>query len=162
MNLLDIFILICLIMGGRDGYKDGLIQIVTELTGFIGGAFLAIIYAPSLANYTFSKFGLNLVVGNFVIFFVIWGLVILCMTTIGKVATKILSVPILGTINQIAGFILGALKGLLISIPFLVLISYFHPTLLNSSTIIRPFQKVLYQATHHFFGQYDTELNNQI
>jgi membrane protein required for colicin V production len=159
MNLLDIFILICIIMGGRDGYKSGLIEIVTELAGFIGGAFLAIIYAPSVAEYLFTKFAINLTVGSFVVFFLIWGAVILVMTTIGKVATKILGLPIIGTVNQIAGFVLGAAKGLLISIPFLVLISYFHPELMNNSACARPFQKILVQISHHFFNEYDTGLS---
>ncbi len=162
MNLLDIFILICIVMSGRDGYKSGIISMITELAGFIGGAFLGIIYAPTLAEYIYTKFGLNLTVGNFIVFFSIWGLVILLMTAFGKLATKILAFPIIGTLNQVTGFVLGAVKGLLISIPFLVLISYYHPELIDRSACVRPFQKVLYTLSHHFFNEYDTSLSPEL
>jgi membrane protein required for colicin V production len=151
MSLIDIFLVICVLLSGKSGYKHGFVQILTDILAFAGGAFLGVMYAPQLAELIISKVSVSVPVASVVSFFIIWGAVFLIMTAVGKLAQKVVGMPVIGTINKLIGFMVGALKGMVISIPFLILISYYKPTLITQSVLVKPFQKILYQLSTHFF-----------
>lgn len=119
MSVLDIVILVFLGIGAYSGYKKGLLLELVSLSAF----FIAIIAGIKLLDS-----GVRLLAGilpgyenvlPFVVFILIFLVIILVLNAIGKTVKKILDMTLLGSIDDLAGSLLGILKwSLVISIFF--------------------------------------------
>lgn len=119
MNILDIIILVCLIIGAYSGFKKGLLQELVSLSAF----FIAIIVGLKLLDA-----GVSLVSGliegydkvlPFVVFIVIFLVIVLILNLLGKAVKQVLDLTLLGSLDDLAGAVLGVFKwGIVISILF--------------------------------------------
>lgn len=121
MNLIDVFIGVILLLGFYSGFRKGLIVELTSLLGLILGVFGA--YYISKHHGLFIGQWLEwddeyLRITTFLLSFI---LIIIMVSLIGKLITKLMDIVALGTINQILGGLFGFLKfALLISILLLL------------------------------------------
>lgn len=110
MNTIDIVILVFLLIGAYTGYRRGLLMEIISLSGF----FIAIIAGIKLLDWGIV-FLSNYIIGYdhllpilaFAIIFI--GLIIL-ITYLGKTIKKILDMTLLGSLDDIAGAVMSAVK----------------------------------------------------
>lgn len=110
MNLVDVFIGVILLLGFYNGFRKGLIVELTSLLGLILGIFGA---------YYISKYH-GLYIGQWLdwgdeylritTFLVSFLLIVIIVSLIGKLITKLMDVVALGLINKVLGGLFGLLK----------------------------------------------------
>ena len=136
MNILDIVIIIPLVFGAFKGFRKGLLMELVSLLSLL----LAVV-----SSFYFMQQGVVLLspylgddnsllpVFSFVIIFIV---VLMGVFYLGKILKKILDVTLLGSIDDVAGAILGLLKwGLVFSLFLWLLIRegfFFQKNLLKS------------------------------
>jgi membrane protein required for colicin V production len=113
MNVLDIFILIILLIGGLNGLRQGFVKAFANLVGWIFalivGAKYATILAPSMVSLSKDP-----VVQKIAAFAFIVLLIVVLTWIVTAFLNKILKSLKLGPVNRLAGGAFGSLKGLLI------------------------------------------------
>ena len=120
MNVFDIIIAALLLFGLVRGIMKGLFIEVASLVALIAGVYGAIHFSYFVSNFlkeyvSFKQEYISL--ASFAITFVI---IIVAITLLGKVLTKIADFASLGIINKILGGVFGVLKiGLILSIIFI-------------------------------------------
>ena len=134
MNYVDIFISIFLIYGFIKGLYKGFIVEIASVIGLLLGIYLATQYSGDLSNYLISKQFISwkedyvIILSNVILFI----LTILIVSTLGKVATKLVKLVALGLFNKILGSVFGLLKNILI----LVIVIFVFNLANNSLKII--------------------------
>ena len=120
MNVFDIIIAALLLFGLVRGIMKGLFIEVASLVALIAGVYGAIHFSYFTSNFlkeyvSFQQEYISL--ASFAITFVV---IIVAITLLGKVLTKIANFASLGIINKILGGVFGVLKvGLILSIIFI-------------------------------------------
>jgi membrane protein required for colicin V production len=121
MNLIDVFIGVILLLGFYSGFKRGLIVELTSLLGLILGIFGAYYISKHYGLYIGQWLDWDAEYLRITTFLVSFILIIIVVSLIGKLMTKLLDVVALGTINKILGGVFGLLKfALLISVLLLL------------------------------------------
>ncbi|UXP33699.1 CvpA family protein [Reichenbachiella agarivorans] len=125
LNVIDIVILVFLVVGAIMGFRKGLLMEIISISAF----FIAIILGIRLIDWgvmVLSDFidgyeGLLPVISFAVIFIII----IIALHLLGKVLKKLLDLTLLGSLDDIAGSLLGIVKwALFISIFFWIYHSF--------------------------------------
>lgn len=111
MNFLDLILAIPLGWLIFKGYRRGLIFELSSLAGITLGSMLAVRFARLFAEWVgFS--GQNAFIISFFVLFVV---VLLLSLALGKLAERFVKLVHVGFLNNLAGAILGLLKGLCIT-----------------------------------------------
>ncbi|ESK40152.1 hypothetical protein P256_00592 [Acinetobacter nectaris CIP 110549] len=113
MNILDVIVVIVVVLGGINGLRQGLIQALANLVGWVLALFMGAKYANDLAPMM-SGLSHDLVVQKIAGFaFVV--LVVMALTwLVSAILNKLLKSLKLGPLNRLAGGILGCLKSLFV------------------------------------------------
>ncbi len=176
MSVIDIVILVFLSIGIYSGYKKGLLLEIISLSAF----FIAIIFGIKLMDWGISMLSQYIegydVFLPFIVFVFIFIAIVLVMNMLGKAVKKVLDMTLLGSIDDIAGAILGIVKwALILSIFFWLFesfaggfdedtiadsylykpISKFAPNLLNLVSGIFPFIQEFFENSKEFVKQQD-------
>jgi membrane protein required for colicin V production len=110
LNTLDIIITVFLLFGAYHGFKKGFLLEIISLLAFV----LAIIGGFKLLHTGMElldrHFDINGNLLPFVAFIAIFILIVVGMNLLGKLLKKVLDLTLLGSVDNIAGLILGALK----------------------------------------------------
>jgi membrane protein required for colicin V production len=151
MNLLDIIILICLILALIHGIIKGFISQAISLISIIVGVWAAshfsdLVYQWLAAHITGSEQTLK--IAAFAIIFVI---VIVALTLIGKLLEKVIELIMLGWLNRLLGGVFAVAKWLLIMGVITIGFNYLNETfnLVTSETLA---QSQLYQMLNDIAG----------
>jgi membrane protein required for colicin V production len=110
LNTLDIIILVPLLFGAYHGFKKGFLMEIVSLLAFvlaIIGGFKLLHTGMELLDQHFDING-NLL--PYVAFIVIFILIVIGLNMLGKMIKKALDMTLLGSVDNIAGLILGTLK----------------------------------------------------
>jgi len=147
MNPFDIFILIVLIYCIVRGYFKGIILEISTILGVICGLYASFMYHEVMAqqlkrflqsssraqsilpDWLLSESSLNLV--SFALIFL---LIILCVTNLGRLIKYLMKITFLGWIDRSFGVCFGFIKGVLIVSVALIVFSAFLP---RQSTLIK-------------------------
>ena len=109
MSAFDIIVIFLALALGIKGLMRGFVKETCGLIALIGGIYLASSYAPSVASIA-QEFGMSpttsSVIGFLVLFVAFW----LGVTYIAALLSKGLSLSGLGSVNNLLGFVAGALK----------------------------------------------------
>lgn len=123
MNYLDIILLILLLLSAFNGFKNGFVEELAGLVALILGIWAAIKFSAVLGVYLTDTFQLEGKYVNIIAFIGIFIFVIILINIIGALISNLLKAIRLNFINRLAGFLFGALKGILILSVFLVVIN---------------------------------------
>jgi len=122
VNLLDIIIAILLLLGAIRGFQKGFFHEVATFLGLVAGVVVAIVSARMVGDATEHLFDWNVEIVKGVVFVVMFILILTIVQLLGSLLTSIFKALMLGFINKLAGFAVGALKwALLLSIFFMVI-----------------------------------------
>ncbi|MCD8421786.1 CvpA family protein [Tenacibaculum finnmarkense] len=120
MNIFDIIIAVLLIFGFVRGILKGLFVEVASLVALIAGVYGAMHFSYFISDWLASSvswdekyISLTAFAGTFIV-------IIIVISLLGKVLTKVADFASLGILNKILGGIFGALKiGLILSVVFI-------------------------------------------
>lgn len=110
MNYLDIIILIPMAFGAYKGFQKGLLMEIVTLIAFILATVLAFKLLEQGMLVLEPYIGKNESVLPLFSFIIIFALVMVLVLFVGKASKKILDVVLIGTFDNLAGAIVGALK----------------------------------------------------
>ncbi|HAJ99277.1 MAG TPA: hypothetical protein DCM62_04560 [Bacteroidales bacterium] len=129
MNLIDIFILLCVIFGAYKGFKRGFLVEVAILIGLVFGIFLAAIGTDVLARILSGLVNWNLVLLRIIAFLTIFVIVMVIIIFVAKIIGHALKAVHLNLVNRIAGVVAGAAKmGLILSV-LMIFVNSLNPTI---------------------------------
>ncbi|MBE7633235.1 CvpA family protein [Tenacibaculum finnmarkense genomovar finnmarkense] len=120
MNIFDIIIAVLLIFGFVRGILKGLFVEVASLVALIAGVYGAMHFSYFISDWLASSvswdekyISLTAFAGTFIV-------IIIVISLLGKVLTKVADFASLGILNKILGGVFGALKiGLILSVAFI-------------------------------------------
>jgi membrane protein required for colicin V production len=149
MNIFDIVIAALLIFGFVRGVIKGLFVEVASLAALIGGVYGAIHFSYFIGDFlkeavSWSQEYISLAAfaGTFII-------IIVTISLLGKMLTKLADFAALGIINKILGGVFGAIKiGLILSVVFIFFgkmndtIPFVKKETLNESILYAPVKKI--------------------
>jgi membrane protein required for colicin V production len=150
MNIFDIVIAALLIFGFVRGVMKGLFVEVASLVALIAGVYGAIHFSYFIGDFLKESVSwseeyvsLTAFAGTFII-------IIIVISLLGKVLTKLADFASLGIINKILGGVFGALKiGLILSVVFIFFgkinntIPFIKKKTLEESILYKPVKKVV-------------------
>tara|TARA_R110002051_G_scaffold71624_5_gene129398 strand:+ start:37636 stop:38160 length:525 start_codon:yes stop_codon:yes gene_type:complete len=110
MGLLDIILGIPLIWGLWKGYKNGLFMEIASIVALVAGIFGAIHFSYITGNYLSNHLNWDERNMSIIAFIITLILIIIIVSLIGKLLTKVANFAMLGLLNKIAGGIFGILK----------------------------------------------------
>jgi membrane protein required for colicin V production len=149
MNVLDIVIAVCLLVGFVRGIMKGLFIEVASLVALIGGIWGSIHFSYFVADFlkeSVSWSEKNISLAAFAITFVI---IIIAVGLLGKFLTKLADLAALGMVNKILGGVFGLVKiGLVLSIVFTFFdrmnssISFIDNETLDESILYEPLKSI--------------------
>ncbi|TXD50091.1 CvpA family protein [Polaribacter sp. IC073] len=149
MNIFDIIIAALLIFGAVRGVMKGLFIEVASLVALIGGVYGAIHFSYFIGDFlkesvSWSEEYISLAAfaGTFIV-------IIIIISLLGKMLTKLADFAALGIINKLLGGVFGALKiGLILSIVFIFFgkmndtIPFINKETLEESILYKPVKKI--------------------
>jgi membrane protein required for colicin V production len=126
MNLLDYVLIVifgyCLVRG----IFRGLIKELSAIVGVLGGFYAAYSYYPRAAHYLAHWFT-NLGYLNIISFFIVFVTVFWVVSLVGIILKYLMNIAFLGWTDRICGAVFGALKGVLIAIVLILVLTTFLP-----------------------------------
>jgi len=121
MNTIDIILAVLLIFGFVRGVMKGLFVEVASLVSLIAGVYGAIHFSYFVSNYLTEHVSWEERYITIVSFAVTFAIIVLVISLLGRIFTKIADFAALGVINSILGGVFGALKiGLILSIALII------------------------------------------
>ena len=136
-NTLDIIIIVLIAVPGLRGLYRGLLEELTALAAVILGVIFANKYYYDVAPLVEKMFNDPKIVG-ILAYALVFSCVVLVVTVFGKLLRKVLSVTFAGWLDHLAGCLLGAGVGLVLSCLAYMVINHFSPQadLLRNSQLV--------------------------
>ena len=136
-NTLDIIIIVLIAVPGIRGLYRGLLEELTALAAVILGVIFANKYYYDVAPLVEKVFSDPKIVG-ILAYALVFSCVVLVVTVFGKMLRKVLSVTFAGWLDHLAGCLLGAGVGLVLSCLAYMVINHFSPQadLLRNSQLV--------------------------
>ena len=136
-NTLDIIIIVLVAVPGIRGLYRGLLEELTALAAVILGVIFANKYYYNVAPLVEQVFNDPKIVG-ILAYALVFSCVVLVVTVFGKLLRKVLSVTFAGWLDHLAGCLLGAGVGLVLSCLAYMVINHFSPQadLLRNSQLV--------------------------
>ncbi|MCD8414219.1 CvpA family protein [Tenacibaculum dicentrarchi] len=149
MNIFDIIIAVLLLFGFVRGILKGLFVEVASLVALIAGVYGAMHFSYFISDWLASSvswdekyISLTAFAGTFIV-------IIIIISLLGKILTKVADFASLGILNKILGGVFGALKiGLILSVAFIFFgkmndtIPFVTKENLAESILYRPVKKI--------------------
>lgn len=122
MGVIDIVLAIILLLGFYTGWKKGLFVALAGLIGLILGIIGAVYFSGFAADYLTNWFDWSEQLTNLVAFAVTFLGIVITISLLGKILTKVADFAALGIINKLAGAVFNLLKyALIVSVIFMFL-----------------------------------------
>lgn len=129
MEIFDIIIAAILVFGFIRGIMKGLFVEVASLVALVAGVYGAIHFSFFVGDYLHTKVSWEAKYITLVSFAVTFALIVLGISLLGKLFTKLADFAYLGWINKILGGVFGALKLALILSVVLMVFDKFNNTI---------------------------------
>jgi len=122
MGLLDIVLGIILLVGLYSGWKNGLFVALASLIGLVLAVYGAVYFSDYAAVYIADWFDWTETTTNLVAFAATFLVIIVVVSMLGKVLTKVADFAALGIINKLLGAVFNVLKyAFIVSVIFMFL-----------------------------------------
>lgn len=149
MAIFDIIIAVILIFGFIRGLMKGLFVEVASLLALIAGVYGAIHFSYYIGDFLKSKVSWEEQYISLVAFAATFAIIVLIVSLLGRILTKVANFAFLGWLNKILGGVFAALKYALIISIVLLLFDRFNNTIpfidqeaKNSSILYEPVRKL--------------------
>ncbi len=121
MNIFDIIVAVILTFGFIRGLMKGLFVEIASLVALVAGIYGAIYFSYFVGDYLETKVSWNENYITLVSFAVTFAIIVLVVSLLGKLFTKLADFAALGMINKALGGVFGALKiALILSVVIMI------------------------------------------
>ena len=110
MNYIDIILLLPLLYGAYRGFSRGLIIEVATLLGLLLGVYIAIKFSGYTEDFLRDFLNLSSESLSYVALGVTFLIVVVAISLLGKMLTKLIDIISLGMVNKLLGTVLGTAK----------------------------------------------------
>ena len=110
MNYIDIILLLPLLYGAYRGFSRGLIIEVATLLGLLLGVYIAIKFSGYTEDFLRDFLNLSSESLSYVALGVTFLIVVVAISLLGKMLTKLIDIISLGMVNKLLGTVLGIAK----------------------------------------------------
>ena len=143
-NTLDVIIIVLVAVPGVRGLYRGLLEEAASLAGVILGVILANKYYYDVAPLVEKIFHDPKVVG-IIAYALVFACTVVVVTVCGKLLHKVLSITFVGWLDHLAGGLLGASVGLVLSCLAYMVINHFSPEaeMLRNSQLVPHLEKLV-------------------
>ena len=145
INPIDLILGILLGYGFIQGFRKGFLIEVASLAALLLGLWGAFLFADWVQILMSSFFTINPILSNAMAYFIVFVGIVVAISWVAKVITKVINMVSLGLFNRFLGSILGGVKigvflsALLLSIHRInLLVTLLDPTLLEESVLYFP------------------------
>ncbi|MGB1295969.1 MAG: CvpA family protein [Flavobacteriales bacterium] len=114
VNWLDVVIAIPIIIAMAKGAWRGLILEVASFLGLIGGIVAGVLFLDQIRNFLQTFLQLNETYLSIIAFIIIFSCVVLGVSLLGKLATKLFEIAALGILNRLGGLLFGFISSFLL------------------------------------------------
>ena len=141
----DYFLLAFLGFFAFKGFKKGFFMQLFEGLALFGSLLISLQYFvvtnAIIADFVTLPPSVEPAIG----IFITWAVTFFAIYFLGKFVDKLINFTPLGILNRIAGIAAGAIKGAIIMIPIIFILSYLEASFINQSVIIQsvtPFKEI--------------------
>ena len=134
MNIFDIIIAVILIYGFIRGIMKGLFVEIASLIALVAGVYGAIHFSFFVGDYLETKVSWEESYITLVSFAITFAIIVLAISLLGKILTKLADFAFLGWINKLLGGVFGALKIALIFSVIILIFDKFNSVI----TFVKP------------------------
>ncbi|HEY5823227.1 MAG TPA: CvpA family protein [Cyclobacteriaceae bacterium] len=110
MSKIDIFLLVVILIGAFQGYRDGFLMGLISLLGIVLGVFLGFKLMGVGMDFLEKEFNADQTTLPYISFFLIFVIVVVLVTLLGKAIRNSIDKTFLGRVDQSMGVVLGAFK----------------------------------------------------
>lgn len=110
MAPIDIVILIILVLGAYEGYKKGLLMTIVGLIGFVLAIILGVYFMDPVSKMLAERLDQLTFAFPVIAFLIVFIITLLIVKIAGWILKKMMDLILLGSIDSIAGAILGIVK----------------------------------------------------
>lgn len=110
MSKIDIFLMIVILIGAFQGYRDGFLMGLISLLGIVLGVFLGFKLMGVGMEFLEKEFNADQTTLPYISFFLIFIIVVVLVTLLGKAVRNSIDKTFLGRVDQSMGVVLGAFK----------------------------------------------------
>lgn len=110
MSKIDIFLLVVILIGAYKGYKDGFLMGLISLLAIVLGVFLGFKLMGEGMAFLEKQFNADQKTLPYISFFLIFILVVVLVTWLGKVIRDSIDKTFLGRVDESMGLVLGVFK----------------------------------------------------
>lgn len=114
LNWMDIIIIIPIVIAMAKGAWRGLILEAASFLGLIGGIIAGILFLDQIRNFLQTFLQLNETYLSVIAFIIIFSCVVLGVSLLGKLATKLFQIAALGILNRLGGLLFGFVSSFLL------------------------------------------------
>lgn len=114
LNWLDIVIAIPIVIAMVKGAWRGLILEAASFLGLIGGIIAGVLFLDQIRSFLQTFLQLNETYLSVIAFIIIFSCVVLGVSLLGKLATKLFQIAALGILNRIGGLLFGFISSFLL------------------------------------------------
>lgn len=114
LNWLDIIIAIPIVIAMVKGAWRGLILEAASFLGLIGGIVAGVLFLDQIRSFLQTFLQLDETYLSVIAFIIIFSCVVLGVSLIGKLATKLFQIAALGILNRIGGLLFGFISSFLL------------------------------------------------
>lgn len=150
MNVVDIVISVCLLYGLIKGIIKGLFVEVASLVGLVSGVYGAIHFSHFVKEYLHESVSWNPEYISLTAFSVTFIAIIIAISLLGKLLTKIANFAALGMVNKLLGGLFGMLKvGIIVSVLLIFItkvnatIPFVKKEILIDSLLYKPLKNIV-------------------
>ena len=112
MSKIDIFLLIVILIGAVQGYRDGFLMGLISLLGIVLGVFLGFKLMGVGMEFLEKEFNADQTTLPYISFFLIFIIVVVLVTLLGRAIRNSIDKTFLGRVDQSMGVVLGAFKAM--------------------------------------------------
>jgi len=110
LSKIDIFLLVFILIGAFQGYRDGFLMGLISLLGIVLGVFLGFKLMGVGMEFLEKEFNADQTTLPYISFFLIFIIVVVLVTLLGKAIRNSIDKTFLGRVDQSMGVVLGAFK----------------------------------------------------
>ena len=157
MSKVDIVIGIILLIGAISGYRKGFLMELFFLLALVLGVFLGFRLMGMGVEYLAKEFNADTAVLPYISFAIIFILVLVLVTLIGKMIKGSMDQTFLGKIDAAAGAVLGIIKhafGISVIIWLIEVFNVAPPEAWKEDSVLYPMAAQLAPTLSEYFGEY--------
>lgn len=146
MSWIDLVLIVLALLGAVGGYREGFVMSVVSLLAIVVGMLLAFKLMGNVMLMLDARFEINESVLPFIAFTVVFVIVVIVVSLLGRVMKSVIHETLLGSVDHMLGAVVGVAKFIFMISIFIWILDYADIDLVNrwsdQSVVLRVISRV--------------------